>query len=64
MSEIMHERLKKSIGKEIKLFLINDFRYVGKIINCDELYLEILDYRSESFKIILLTEIKDIEVKE
>lgn len=62
MSEIIRERLKNSVGKRAKIFLHNDFRYEGTITNCDDEYLEILDYKSNSYKIILISEIKDIDV--
>ena len=64
MSEIISERLKKSVGKEVKIFLTNDFRYVGKLTNCDKIYVEVLDYKTKSYKIILITEIKDVEIEQ
>jgi len=64
MSEIIKERLKNSIGKKSKIYLLNGFRYAGKITNCDEKFVEILDYVSSAFKIILLADIKDVEVEE
>lgn len=63
MSEIIKERAKNSIGKEVKVFLLNGFRYAGKITNCDDNYLEILDYVSNSYKLIIFSEIKDMDVK-
>ena len=63
MSEIIKQRVKESIGKEVKIFLINNFRYVGKITNADEKYIEIFDTRSNSYKLILYEEIKDIGIK-
>ena len=62
MSEILKARLKKSIGSEVKIFLHNGFRYVGKITNCDDQFVEILDYKTNSYKIIELNEINDVEV--
>lgn len=64
MSEIIKQRVKDSIGKEVKIFLHNNFRYAGKITNCDETYIEIFDTKSQSYKLILYEEIKDMEVKE
>lgn len=57
---VISERLSKSIGQEIKVFLTNGFKFQGKITNCDEKYLEIIDYVTESFKIINISDIKDI----
>ena len=62
MSEILNKRLKENIGKEIKIFLKNDFRFAGKLKNCDERYLELFDYRSKKFKIIEIDWIRDLEV--
>ena len=64
MSEIIKKRVSESIGKEIKIFLHNGFRFAGKVTNSDEQYIEILDYRSSAYKIIEITDIKDLEVKE
>ena len=64
MSEIIKKRVMESIGKEVKIFLHNNFRYAGKITNADEKYIEIFDTRSNSYKLIIYEEIKDIEVKE
>ncbi len=60
MSEIMSERLKKSVGKHIKIFLKNGFKFEGKITNCDKKYLEILEPRG--FKIIQIEDIADAEL--
>ena len=62
MSEIIRKRVSESKGKEIKIFLHNGWRYAGKILNSDEKYVEILDHKSSSFKIIEFVDIKDIEV--
>ncbi len=61
MSEIISERLKSSIGKHAKIFLSNGFRYEGKITNCDEKYVEILE-PERGYKIILIKEISDVDV--
>lgn len=63
MSEIIKKRVKNSIGKIAKIFLINGFRYEGKIIDSDEKHVEILDFKTDSFKIILIAEINDMEIK-
>lgn len=64
MSEIIKKRLEKSKGKDIKIFLHNNFRYFGKLKDFDEDYIEIFDYKSNSYKIIEIIEIKELEVKE
>ena len=62
MSEIIKERVKGSIGKEVKVFLLNGFRYAGKLTNCDEDRFELLDYKSQAYKLILFCDVKDLEV--
>jgi len=64
MSEIIKKRVSESIGKKIKIFLHNGWRYEGKITNSDEQYVEIIDFRSGAYKIIELIDIKDIEVEQ
>ena len=64
MSEIIKRRVSESIGKEIKIFLHNGYRYAGKVTGCDEKYIEILDYRSNAYKIIEIIDVQDLEVKE
>lgn len=53
-----------SIGKVAKIFLYNGFRYEGKITNADNEFIELLDFRTNAYKIINLKDIKDMEVKE
>ena len=62
MSDIIKKRVNESVGKEIKIFLHNGFRYAGKITNTDEKYVELLDYKTSSYKIINFDDIKDCEV--
>jgi len=54
----------ESVGKEATLFLKNNYRYKGKITNCDEKYLELLDYKTNSFHVIEFDNIKDCEVEQ
>ena len=60
MSELLIDRLKKSIGWTCKIFLKNGFRYEGKITGVDEEYLEILEPRG--YKLILIKDIKDCDI--
>ena len=64
MSEIIKERLKESEGKEILIFLQNNFRFTGKCLKSDDDYLEMLDYKTNSIKVIRISEIKELEVRE
>jgi small nuclear ribonucleoprotein (snRNP)-like protein len=60
---IITERLKKNKGKKIKVFLTNGFKFEGKITGCDEDFLEIVDFVTESFKIINISDIRDITLE-
>ena len=63
MSEIIKKRVSESVGKEVKIFLHNGYRYAGKLTNYDEKYVEIIDYRSGAYKILEFSDIKDMEVE-
>jgi len=64
MSEILAKRLLNSVGKGITIFLHNNFRFSGKLLNADEKYIELLDIKSNKLKIIDICEIKELEVEE
>jgi len=64
MSDILIKRLKENKGKDIKIFLKNNFRYAGKLKDCDDKYLELFDYVSNKYKIIEVDQIRDCEVSE
>jgi len=59
----MKKRMEESVGKDIKIVLMNNYRYAGKLTNCDDNYLEILDYKSSSYHVFKLDYVKDLEVK-
>lgn len=61
MSEILRARLKKSIGKSAKIFLHRGFKFEGKITNCDDKYVELLE--PQGYKIIEIKDISDINIK-
>jgi len=60
MSEIIVMRLKSSIGKYATIFLQNGFRFSGKITNCDDEYVELLE--EKGYKIILIKDISDLDI--
>mgnify|MGYP000514369384 CR=1 FL=1 len=62
ISQTIKERLKKSEGKQVSVFLTNGFRYDGKITNCDDKYLEILTRDKGVYKIILISQINDMTI--
>jgi len=59
----MKKRMEESVNKDIKIVLQNNYRYAGKLTNYDEKYLEILDYKSNSYHVFKLDNVKDLEVK-
>lgn len=63
MSEIIRKRVSESMGKGVTLFLHNGFRYAGKITGSDDKYIEILDYKTNAYKIIEISDIKDMEIE-
>ena len=63
MSEIIKKRVSESEGKEIKIFLNNGWRYVGKVTGWDDTYVEIIVWKTNSYKIISFVDIKDLEVR-
>ncbi len=63
MSEIIKKRVKENLGKNIKIFTNNNFRYIGKLVNCDDDFVEIFDEYIKGYKIIRISNIKDLEVR-
>ena len=64
MSELLKERMRNSIGKVVTIYLINGWRYEGKLTNSDDTYIEILDFKTNSYRIIQFVNIKDCEVRQ
>lgn len=62
MSEILKKRLSESIGSSAKIFLHNGFKFEGKITNCDEKYVELLE-DGRGYKIIEIINISDADIK-
>jgi len=62
ISQVMIDRLKKSIGSNAVLFLKNNFRFEGVITNCDDQYVEILQKSNSKYKLIELDRISDADV--
>ena len=64
MKELLIMRLKDNLNKTATIFLINGFRFEGKIKTVDESFVEILDFKSNKIKLISLREIASIELKD
>lgn len=61
--DIMKERLRSSDGKVIKVLLeSNGWKFKGKLTNYDDNYIEILDFVMNGYKLILISDIKTLEV--
>lgn len=60
MNELIKKRLTN--GTTIKVFMKNNFYFNGKVTGVDETFLEILDSKTRSYRIIELNEISNIEL--
>lgn len=61
----MKKRIEESSEKVIKVILkSNGWKYEGKLNNFDDTYIEILDFKSNSYKIIRIDDIDTLEVRE
>jgi len=64
MEDILKNRIKESVGKVIKIILFSNYIYSGKIINVDDRFVEILDFKTSSYHVFDFENIKDLEVRE
>ena len=60
ISQRLLERLKNSIDKNIILFLNGNFRFEGRIISCDDEFLEFWDTKKNLTKFVKLDEISEV----
>ena len=42
----------------------SSWKYEGKLINSDDKYIELLDFKSSSYKIVEILDINNLEIKE
>lgn len=59
MSELIKKELK--IGKVFLIFLKNGFRYEGRIIDIDNNFVKLFDFKSKSNRLISINSIENIE---
>lgn len=59
----MKERVKKNIGKVVLVFSKDNFRFEGKLTNFDDDFFEILEFKTNCFRLMRYTEIKEMEIK-
>jgi len=64
MSQIIIDRLKENVSKEAHIYLKNGFHFFGKISNCDDQYLELFDYKTTDIKLLLIEEIRQVDIKD
>ncbi len=64
MSDVIKKRLSESEGKDIKLFMYNGFKYEGKLTNSDDVWVEILDYKTNSYVLKKIIDVRNVEVKQ
>ena len=62
VSELLVNRLKKSIGSKVILFTSNNFRFEGKILGIDDEFIEIYDLKKFRNKLIKLSEITEGDI--
>lgn len=60
MSEII-ERFKENIGSQTKIFLLNGFKFEGKIMSCDIEFVEIQEVSGKS-RFLRIANISDTEI--
>jgi len=64
MTDILKNRLIESIDKTLLIILTNDFRYKGKLRDVDDSCIELLDFKSNSIKVLAISDIKRLEVED
>ena len=63
MEQSIKERIKQSIGLEVKIYLKNGFRFAGRLTGADDIFIELLDYKSNSYKIIGYGEVSNLDIQ-
>lgn len=63
ISELVRESIKQSIGLKILFFLENGYRFEGKVLACDEVYLKYFDTKKNCIRLQKLEEIQEAELK-
>lgn len=64
MEDVIRKRLNESLGKDIKIILKSTgWKYKGKLLNIDDKYIEMLDFVSNSYKVVEINNILECEVE-
>lgn len=63
MEGLIKKRLENSLGKTIVIVLkCNGWKYKGKLNSIDSNHLEILDFKTNSCKIIAIDDLSSLEI--
>ena len=58
----MKEMISENVNKKALLFLNNGFRYEVKILDCDGIFLKVVDIKKLTTKFFKLTEVQSLEI--
>lgn len=61
VAEMLVEKLKNSVGKIIVLF-INNLRFEGKLVSCDDNFIEFYDTYKLKTKFFKIKDISEVEI--
>ena len=64
MTNLLLEKLNNNKEKTVLIYLKNRFRYRGKVIQCDDIFLEIFDYKTQTTKLLNIIEIAEVNIEE
>lgn len=63
VAEILTKELINNIGNIIIIW-INNLRFEGKVLDCDDVFLKYYDVRKEKIRYVRIEDINSMEVKE
>ncbi len=63
ISELVKISLKESVGLHILFFIMNGYRFEGKVLACDDVYLKYFDSKKNCIRLQKLEEIQEVELK-
>lgn len=61
MSELIKKNCEDNKGKDITIFLLNGFTFKGRLLEFDDVFIEIFDYRSQRKKTFRIDTIKEFD---
>jgi len=63
MSDLIREELRKGIGTFVTVFLMNNFRYAGILLDVDNKYIKINDVKGGGERLIAIQKIQEVILK-